>query len=287
MANLTHSGFWQKVQSCDPRVLYVIFFIILVVFEFIAPRIPTPVPDSVQALYDYIESLDGEKIVIVDCSLDSGFIAEGRGQYEVVIRHLFRKGIPVAISTNTMFNEGQKFATLYTEPIAEEMGKKYGIDYCIWSAWTPFQGAKIASLAKNIPGTVSTDINKTPLAEIPMMKDVADIYDVALIYRVAYTWDIIPWIGFVQAVYGTPFAVGTASISSSGAYPFVDSGQLFGLLPGAAGAAAYEQLLDSPGVGTRTTIVQSLSTLYVILAIFLGNVAMIGARIAGRRRRTR
>jgi nitrate/nitrite transporter NarK len=142
----------------------------------------------------------------------------------------------------------------------------------------------VQSLAKDIPGTVVKDMRGTSIRSVPMMKNVRDMRDVSLIYRVCYDWEGIPWIGFVQSVYGTPFAVGVASISSSSAYPYLDSGQMCGVLAGAAGAAGYERLLKCQGSGTRIVARQSFATLYVVLAVVLGNLAMLAMRIEKKRR---
>lgn len=278
MAFIRSNRFWNRVQHCDPRILYGLFALLMVVLQFVAPRIPAPVPKAVRSLYARIDDLPPGKVVLIDCSMDSGWIAEGQPALEVVVRHLLLKGRPFAMFTNTTYYQGQRYATEIAGRIAKELGKSYGADYCVWQAVVLQAGATIQALAKDIRGTVGSDINGTPLADVPMMRDVRSIDDIALIYRVAYDWEGVPWIGFVQSVYGTPFAVGTASISSSTAYPFLDSGQLCGIVSGAAGAAAYERLMGHRGSGTRTAAVQSFATLYVVLAIVLGNVAMFAAR---------
>jgi hypothetical protein len=271
--------FWIRVQACDPRILYALFALLMVSLQFVTPRMPAPVPRAVRSLYERIDNLPPGRIVLVDCSMDSGWVAEGEPALEVIVRHLFRRRQPFALFTNTTYYQGQRFASEIAGRVAREMGRAYGTDYCIWQAVVLQGGATVQALAKDIPGTVGRDINGTPLNEVPMMRQVRDIRDVALVYRVAYDWEGIPWIGFVQSVYGTPFAVGVASISSSTAYPFVDSGQMCGLVSGAAGAAAYERLLQHTGRGTRTAAVQSFATLYVVLAIVIGNVAMFAARL--------
>jgi hypothetical protein len=281
MTSAEQPNFWDRVQRCDPRILYVLFALLMVALQFWTVSIPAPVPAAISRLYDRVEDLPAEKIVIIDSSMDAGWIAEAEPAMEVLVRHLFRKNIRFALFTNTTFSQGQRFGKDITGRLAREMGKEYGKDYCIWQAVAlqgAGAGATIQALAKDIRRTVIADINGTPLAEVPMMRDVTDISGVSLIYRVAYDWEYISWVGFVQAVYGTPYAVGTASISSSSAYPFVDSGQMCGLVSGAAGAAAYERLLKVSGSGTRRAAIQSFATLYVVLAIVLGNIAMLAAR---------
>ena len=281
MAQAEQRSFWDRVQSCDPRILYMLFALLMVALQFWTVSIPAPVPAAVSRLFERVENLPPGKIVMIDCSIDSGWIAEAEPAMEVIVRHLFRKNIRFALFTNTTFSQGQRFGKDIAGRVAREMGKEYGKDYCIWQAVVlqgAGAGATIQALAKDIRRTVIADINGTPLADVPMMKDVADISGISMIYRVAYDWEYISWIGFVQAVYGTPYAVGTASISSSSAYPFVDSGQICGLVSGAAGAAAYERLLKTSGSGTRRAAIQSFATLYVVLAIVLGNIAMLAAR---------
>jgi hypothetical protein len=276
-------GFWDRVQQADPRILYLLFAVLMIALEFRTVSIPTPVPAYVQRLYDHIESMPADKIVILDSSMDAGWFAEARGTVESVVRHLFRRGIRFAVFTNTTYYQGQQLGPQIINPIAREMGKTYGVDYCVWGAVVLAQGATLQAVARDFAGQVKVDMFGTPLAEVPMMRQVRDIRDVGLVYSVCYGWEGIQWIGFIQAVYGTPYAVGTSAISSSTAFPYIDSHQMIGLLPGASGAASYERLLDEPGSGTRIVAVQSLATLYVVLAILLGNVAMGLARLqAGR-----
>lgn len=284
MSDMTEKpNIWDRLQHCDPRWLYLIFALMMIALEFLPVPTPVPIPREVKSLYDRIEKLPTNKIVIIDCSMDAGYIAEGRGTLESVVRHLFKKNIPFAVFTNTTFYQGIIFAQKFIPPIAKEMGKVEGKDYCIWGAIPLQNGAELQALAKDIHGAVPTDVNGKPLRDVPMMKNITDIRDVSLVYRVSYTWEFVKWIGFIQSVYGTPFAVGTASISSSTAYPFLDSGQMCGMLSGAAGAAAYESLVEKPGFGTKIVTVQSPAVLYVIFAIALGNVAMVLAKLRKKR----
>ena len=275
-------SFWERIQRCDPRILYALFALVLVLFEFKRPAMPVPVPGSVKMLYDRIENMKQDKIVVIDCALEVAIRAECQGQYESVVRHLFARNIKFAVITWTMFSEGQKLGVASAETIAGEMGKQYGKDYCVLQAMVLAPGASEQAFAKDIPGMVRKDVNGTAVSVIPMMKDVHNISDVALIYRVGYTWDAVGWIGYVQSVYGTPVAVGTAGISSSSAYPYLDAGQLCGVLSGAAGAAAYEHLIGTKGIGSKTVSLQSYATLFVVGAVAVGNIAMVAARRAAK-----
>lgn len=281
-AGTAGGSIWRRIQYCDPRWLYLLFAVMVVVFEFWRPAMPTVVPDSVRRLYDLIERLPHDKLVIVDSELAAGIRAECEGQFIAVVRHLFRRNVRFAVMTWTTQPEGIKYATDLSAALAREFGKEYGRDYVIWNPITPAGGAMLQSFARDIPAMIKTDIAGTPLHDIPAMRGVQTIMDISLVYKVSYVWDRAetPWIGFIQSVYGTPYACGTVAIMSSSAYPFLDSGQLSGMLAGAAGAAAYEHLMAAPGIGAKTVSVQSFAALFVLVAILLGNLAMFLARRA-------
>jgi len=286
MSKPVYTYFWDRIQYCDPRILYLLFGLVVVLFVFLSPPMPVPVPASVQKLYDLIELLPDNQLVIIDSELAAGIRAECEGQYLSVVRHLFSRNIPFAVMTWTTQPEGQKFGMDLARTLADEMHKEYGRDFCVWNAVTPAGGAMMQALAKDIPSFIGTDIYGTPLSDLPVMKGVEDISDISLVFKVSYVWDRIetPWIGFIQGVYGTPYACGTVAISSSSAYPFLDSGQLSGMLAGAPGAAAYESLVNAKGIATQTVTVQSFATLYVVSAIILGNIAMLASKFQHRKK---
>ena len=56
-------------------------------------------------------------------------------------------------------------------------------------------------------------------------------------------------------------------------YPFIQSGQLVGLMPGLLGAAEYETLIDTPEKATAGMSVQSFVHLLIFVLVVVGNVA--------------
>jgi hypothetical protein len=55
-------------------------------------------------------------------------------------------------------------------------------------------------------------------------------------------------------------------------YPYIQSGQLVGLLAGMKGAGEYEQLIEKPGLGLAGMAAQSSVHVAVIVFIILANV---------------
>jgi hypothetical protein len=276
----------RYVLRCDPRILYVLFAAIVVVLtlDLIPIHVPLTVSASARKYFDAIEALPTDKIAIIDVDFGAGNMAECGGQLDTTIRHLLARGIKVAPLTWVGNPEGQKFAENFAKLIGEQMGKREGADYCLLAPLMSAGGATLTALATDIRGTIKLDMAGHPIRDVPMMRSVQDIHDVSVIVRISYQWDGQPWIGFVQGPYGTKFLAGAAAITSSTAYPFVDAGQISGLLAGASGAAQYEQLVAAKygplgrpkeGIGTRASRIQSFVSAYVVLAVILGNVAYL------------
>jgi len=68
-----------------------------------------------------------------------------------------------------------------------------------------------------------------------------------------------------------------------GYYPFLDSGQMKGMLVGAKGAAEMEVLVDRPAKASVIMNVQSWAHVLIIALIVLGNLGYLFARSRSRR----
>ena len=71
---------------------------------------------------------------------------------------------------------------------------------------------------------------------------------------------------------------GVTAVSAPEYYPYLQAGQLQGLLGGMAGAAEYEVLVKYPALATRGMDAQSLAHVFIAFMIILGNIAFIGQR---------
>src|SRR5437867_3739768 len=80
------------------------------------------------------------------------------------------------------------------------------------------------------------------------------------------------WVQQVQARFHLPMVAGVTAVSAPEYYPYLQSGQLRGMLGGMAGAAEYEKARGERGSATRGMDAQSLGHLLVAFCIVLGNV---------------
>ena len=273
-------GIFHRIQHCDPRYIYLFFFLTVVLFVVISEKVNIPMPIGttipVRKLYDKIEAAPPDKLVIIDSDWRLDIRAESEGQMRAVLEHMMRRKVKFALLSWIDNPQGQKNGYDLTTDVAQKYGYEYGKDWVAWGAIKKSGGATIQAMAKDIKGTVKSDINGVPLKDIPVMKNTDDIFDIYLIFSVCYNYEDTPWLGFVQGVYNTNYAIGVSAIASSTAYAYLETGQICGMLVSAPGASEYEELLDMPSerrFAKKKVIVLSMAIVYILIVIALGNIS--------------
>jgi len=66
-------------------------------------------------------------------------------------------------------------------------------------------------------------------------------------------------------------------------YPYLQSRQIFGLIPGMKGAAEYEMLVERRGQGSRGMPYQMSTHLVILVFMVITNIAYVAQRRARRR----
>jgi hypothetical protein len=112
------------------------------------------------------------------------------------------------------------------------------------------------------------------ISEIPMMADIKNINDFDFIFSASAGYPgTVEWVQYAADPTGIPMSTGTASIQVNEVMPYVQSGQIKGILAGMPGAAEYEALIRKPGIGTSGMDAQSVAHLVIVLFIVFGNIA--------------
>lgn len=275
----------NKLQTLDRRWMYLATLLIVLIPILI--RIPIPkiaVAPSSRTFYEHIESLPAGSVVLVDSSWDAGSLAENQAQLECVVRHLCQRRLKIVITSVGITALGPQFARDTIGPIAAEYDYEYGRDWVNCGFVQGIEGsigAIIDGVCKDFRGTFPTDINGTPMDELPVMDGFYGVRDAELVYIVTYA-PAPEWISFVKEQMGTPVAFGAMSIMAPQYINNYQAGQLIGLLLGNRGAAEYEQLTETPGQGQQLAVAGSFGALAVLIAAVLGNIAWIAGRRRGR-----
>jgi hypothetical protein len=84
-----------------------------------------------------------------------------------------------------------------------------------------------------------------------------------------------------NSLFHRPIAGGCTAVSAPQFYPYLQTGQLIGLLGGLKGAAEYETLVNYAGDATRRMDAQSIAHLVIIIFIIFANISYFVLRKRG------
>jgi hypothetical protein len=240
------------------------------------------VGSTTDGVYEAIRSVPDDSIIILSTDWDASTQPETGPQTESIMRACLREGKRFAI-LNIAAPMGHKLAHAIAEKVAAEYGAEYGVDWCNFGYKVGLRNV-LLTLAQDVPKAIGTDIYNTPVAELPMMHGIANVKQVGLVIEISGLAGVIePWVSLIQGPHQVPFASGVTAVMAPGYYPFLDSGQMEGMLVGARGAAEMELIMERPAMGNAIMSAQSMAHLLIILFIVLGNASYIRARSRERR----
>ena len=150
--------------------------------------------------------------------------------------------------------------------------KVYGEDYVILG-YKAGGAAVLRQMGSSFSNIFPTDANRTPVEKIPLLTRVNRFRDIAFVLSFAVgTPGMKEWINVVNTEYGVKIGGAVTGVSVPEVTPFLDSGQLRGLLGGLRGAADYETLMGQPGPATQGMNVQNFVHLLLLALIVLSNI---------------
>ena len=108
------------------------------------------------------------------------------------------------------------------------------------------------------------------------MRGITNYDDIALVIDLAAGNIPGAWLAFAKERYNQDLALGITAVMATDWYPYLQSGQLIGLVNGLKGAAEYEVLLKLEGEqapGMLGMSAQSIAHLLIIVLVVVGNIA--------------
>lgn len=266
----------EKLQTIDRRVIYLLLALAIILPLLFPLQFPVDISSETQEVYDLIEALPAGAVVLVSYDWDAASAPELYPQATAITHHIMSRNLKLV--TVALWNQGATFADRVNNAVAEEYGREYGRDY-VNLGFRPGGAVVLNSLARNIHTTFPEDVTRTRVGNIPMMSDIRDIDDIDLIITIS-SGDpgIRTYIEQIGAQYDVDITGGVTAVSVPGMLPYLQAGNLKGLLAGMRGAAEYENLVDKPGLGLGGMDAQSVTHLTIIGFIIIGNLAYIAVR---------
>ncbi len=233
---------------------------------------------STEAFHDLVESLPQEAVVLVSFDYEPGMAAELDFQARAIIDHLMRRG--VRILAMSLLPQGPALAQRALEEGAErEGGYIYGRDY-LNLGYLPGREAGLRILAEKSLEAFSKDFrDNAPLTEFALAQEFAQIGDIALIIELAGSEEITRmWLEQVGSRREAPMVAGVTAAAEQGMRPYLESGQLQGMLSGLVGAAEYEQATQGGDRARAALGAQSAAHLAILFLVVTGNLLYLVIR---------
>ena len=224
----------SKMLNMDKRIIYILLALTIIIPTFLQLRMPISVSSQTQASYDYIESLPVGSTVMVSFDFGPSSLPEPEAIAETILAHCFSRGIRVI--GLTLDPTATILGSELLEDVASKKGAILGEDY-VYLGFRPGALQVILGMGISITNHFESDYYGTPITDIPMMQGITNYNDISVLVTLCSSSIVDAWIIYANSQYGLKIIAGTTAVINTQLTPYVQSGQLVGLLNGYLGAA--------------------------------------------------
>jgi hypothetical protein len=277
-------NFFERLSMLDRRWVYLILAAVVVITLLIKFATPIRINPEVRSIYDFVEARKPGSYLHMAIDYDPGSLAEMHPMTYAIMEQALARGIKIIMTALSPNGPGMAEQAMLDimDSVRIHTGKEltYGQDI-VFLGYKPYPGIVILSMGQNYRLSFPNDYYNTPLDSIPMMKNVINYDNVDGIILITGTSGVDFWISYANGRYNAPLAVGLTGVMAADYYPYLKSGQIFGLMGGMLGAAEYEKLVHRPGRAMEAMRVQVWTHMIIILFILIGNTGYLISRRKG------
>ncbi|PKN78725.1 MAG: hypothetical protein CVU48_07565 [Candidatus Cloacimonetes bacterium HGW-Cloacimonetes-1] len=237
-------NFFEKIQALDRRYIYIVVALAIIIplmIPYNSDNVTTPPTENI---YQMIDSFSGreDRAVLLSFYHDASTMPELYPMEVAILRHCFERKIKVF--TLTWFPSGAPIIDYAINSVKEEFRDiKPGVDYCNFG-YKPQAFAMIIGMGDNIANTMNTDAEGRKLENLPIMNGISNYNEMNLVVEFSGSSAGMTWIMYARPKFGLNVGVGVTAVMAADLYPYLQTGQLVGMLTGLKGASEYEKLVD-------------------------------------------
>lgn len=270
-----------KDRPVERRIVFLFVGIALVVPFFMQFQLPLPISPEVQKAYDQMAKLQPGAKVLVSFDYDPPSAPELQPVAVAFMKYAFAHDLKVIIMG--LWPQGPQQADQAVQSALDDNPElrdqiKYGVDYVNLG----FQSGNefvILRMGEGFKTQFPTDINYTPYDSIPLLKNVSNFSNIDWGLNLsAGKPGTVEWVQIAVDRYNLQMSAANTAVQAPMAYPYLNAGQLLGLMGGMSGAAQFEKLTGYPGKATTFLLSQTFAHVAVVLFIVIGNVAFFRSR---------
>jgi len=264
---------WEKLMNIDRKWVYLGFVIVTALPLLFPFQLPMSMNPMTKVIYDEIEGLKPGEVVLFAMEYSASMYAELHPPMEAVYRHVMKRPGVKAVFFSTTTD-----SPLFAEQLIKDWtpkDKAYG-EAVINLGFRAGGEAAITAVAEDVWKTFPTDYRGNKIDAMPMMSGIKSIKNIRLVIQ--NTGGSLGPLGWIRQVF-IPSGVKIVSILGQdmavSAYPYVNAGQIVGLVPGLRGSAEYEKLHGYTAKGAAGMGVQTLAMAYFMVFIILPNIGYL------------
>ena len=270
----------KMLNSIDRRYIYILL-VLVVLYPLIKPiGMPITISSWTETFYQEVEKLQAGDIVVLAIDYTPSGGPDVHPQAVALFDHLMKKNVKV-IGISFVDTGPPQLQQIY-DPYMEGRGKEYGKDF-VNLGFLPGLETAISAFAADLSRAAPMDFFNNPSASMPIMQGVKDMNDVAMLADFATgvpgPAEFVRQIGSTYK--NTVLVCGVVTVMGPQSEPYLQSGQIKGLLSGLRSAAEYEVRSGTPGKAAAGMDAQSLGHIVIIVAMGLGNLAYFLGRKGG------
>lgn len=268
-----------KITQLDRRWIFLLVAIAVIIPQLKPFKLPMEPTVPVRAIFDHIESLPERARVFIVFDYDPASEAELYPMTLAVIRHCFEKDFRVMGST--FWVTGKGLISRAFNRMEEEYDVVHGVDYANYGYQVG--GAYVIIQAGNNFAAAYPMAKLQRSEDMEISQGVERLADLDYIIDLAAGSTIDWWVAYGVERYKFTLGAGCTAVSATQYYPYINTGQINGLIGGLKGAAEYEKLLDDKyglGVGEKSLLgdgmkgmgSQSVVHALIILIVVITNI---------------
>jgi hypothetical protein len=298
----SHGGqpsFLERLDRMDRRWIFLAMFVAVAapilwvgVTGKTFPEAPTP---AVQGAFDAVDRLPPGARVLVSMDFDPASAGELQPMATAIVRHCVLRGH--RICAMTLWPAGGPIIDgTMQDVLGDRPDWKYGEQWVNLGYRAGFEGV-MKQMNSRVALAYATDVRKTPLGDIPMMKGIEGIADFDLLVSVSAGYaGAKEWVQYsvsptLTGARPLRFVAGSTGVQTPQLIPYYPN-QMAGILGAIKGAAEYEFLVNEavrkadPNAvvparfqeAQRRMAPQLFGHVLMVALIVLGNVVFVGLR---------
>jgi len=266
---------FDRLANIDRRLIFLTIGLAVAVPIILKLKMPIRISSEVRSAYETIENLPEGSVVLASMDYDATSAPELTPMFRSFLRQCFRNNLKIVYTGHLAI--GLPLAQFDLDMVTKECGAVYGEDY-INLGYRPGYTAVMIGIGREIRDFFAVDYRGVLVDSFPIMKDVHNYSDIALIVDFAHGQTAEYWIQYVVSRFGVEMFPCVTGVMAPTLYPYLQAGQITGIIGGLQGAAEYEILVGQPETAAFGMPAQSIAHIFILAFIVFGNIGYFISR---------